>query len=248
MDTWDIGVDPWIILDGNYPNFWRGQTAKFAVEFWYESFGLSSEPTKRAHRRTTGGHSTITSYEVNAEIVPVAEWQKIVFAPPPGTMDHVPRWDAQGNPIFHYGPLVRQVRPTPVHVLDCGIRAYQYGDKELPTVPGTFITASVRLSVDPFFYFAHLYAVPGVPPLIYTWYIERITLFTAPLVEIRDKEGRPRREHDLVRVVSQDIEQTNASRDNKGRGWYILHCRKLDDAPARMERNEMQAYYARHAD
>jgi hypothetical protein len=32
--NWDIGLNSWIIQDGNYPDFEAGQTAEFAVEFW----------------------------------------------------------------------------------------------------------------------------------------------------------------------------------------------------------------------
>lgn len=34
-DVWDIGLSAWIIQDGNYPDFCVGQTAEFAVEFWF---------------------------------------------------------------------------------------------------------------------------------------------------------------------------------------------------------------------
>jgi hypothetical protein len=32
---WDIGLNAWIIQDGNYPDFNVGQTAEFALEFWF---------------------------------------------------------------------------------------------------------------------------------------------------------------------------------------------------------------------
>jgi hypothetical protein len=32
--SWDIGLNSWIIQDGNYPDFEAGQIAEFAVEFW----------------------------------------------------------------------------------------------------------------------------------------------------------------------------------------------------------------------
>ncbi|MGD0880968.1 MAG: hypothetical protein ABSB09_05315 [Acidimicrobiales bacterium] len=34
VDTWLIGLDAWIIQDGNYPDFSTGQVAEFAVEFY----------------------------------------------------------------------------------------------------------------------------------------------------------------------------------------------------------------------
>ena len=33
-DIWSIHLSPWVIQDGNYSDFAKGQTAEFAVEFW----------------------------------------------------------------------------------------------------------------------------------------------------------------------------------------------------------------------
>ena len=38
--VWNIALNAWIIQDGNYPDFYVGQTAEFAVEF-YQSPGTS---------------------------------------------------------------------------------------------------------------------------------------------------------------------------------------------------------------
>jgi|SRR5579872_36506 len=35
--TWDIGLNAWVIQDGNYPDFKTGQIAEFALEFWLPS-------------------------------------------------------------------------------------------------------------------------------------------------------------------------------------------------------------------
>lgn len=34
MRHWNIGLNSWIVQDGNYPDFYRGQIAEFAVEFF----------------------------------------------------------------------------------------------------------------------------------------------------------------------------------------------------------------------
>ena len=34
METLNIGIDSWIIQDGNYGNFVVGQDTKFAIEFY----------------------------------------------------------------------------------------------------------------------------------------------------------------------------------------------------------------------
>lgn len=41
MSTFFIGLDSWIIQDGNYGDFHRGQEATFAVEFHPERVALS---------------------------------------------------------------------------------------------------------------------------------------------------------------------------------------------------------------
>jgi hypothetical protein len=33
-NNWDVGLNAWIIQDGNYPDFEVGQAAEFALEFW----------------------------------------------------------------------------------------------------------------------------------------------------------------------------------------------------------------------
>jgi hypothetical protein len=46
METtiWDIGLDAWIIQDGNYPDFEVGQIAEFALEFFIPH-GVSAQPS-----------------------------------------------------------------------------------------------------------------------------------------------------------------------------------------------------------
>lgn len=54
MDTWQIGIDAWIIQDGNYPDFSAGQEAEFAVEFYPEErLAIADQPTSRSaeHRK-----------------------------------------------------------------------------------------------------------------------------------------------------------------------------------------------------
>ncbi|MFA6575204.1 MAG: hypothetical protein WCS84_07260, partial [Nocardioides sp.] len=65
MDTWMIGIDSWVIQDGNYPDFVTGQRADFALEFASRS-GL---------RRLDGPQGAAvrwvedSDYEVTAQIV-----------------------------------------------------------------------------------------------------------------------------------------------------------------------------------
>ncbi len=242
MDTWDIGLAPHVIYDGVYPNLQRGQIARFAVEFWPYALDSSAEAVIHAERVTEGGHKSNNAYHVNAKVEYAAEWDEVFYAPAPGMMDGLPKWDAQGEPIFYHFPLVRQTRPEPVCVLDCGIRTYREGGKNLPTNSGGFVNATIGMSIDQFFRSDFPPTARDMPPIIYTWHIEEITLFTAPLVEKRDEVGRLRREYDMEQIISQSIEQMDAHRDDHG--WYTLRCTKLDFPPVHMNRREMQAYYA----
>ncbi len=67
-NEWNIAVSPWIIQDGNYPDFASGQDAKFALEFY------SQEGLKASHQKTTGSkYLGQGRYEVVAKIVHMTE-------------------------------------------------------------------------------------------------------------------------------------------------------------------------------
>jgi len=63
--SWMIGIDSWVIQDGNYPDFVTGQRADFAVEF----------ASRGGLRRLDGAHEASvrwvedSDYEVTAQIV-----------------------------------------------------------------------------------------------------------------------------------------------------------------------------------
>jgi hypothetical protein len=42
-----IGIDAWIIQDGNYPDFEVGQSARFALEFYAHSVAAATAPVQR---------------------------------------------------------------------------------------------------------------------------------------------------------------------------------------------------------
>lgn len=54
MATYAIGISSWIIQDGNYPDFVRGQSASFAVEFY------SKDGLRLAHDREASGPLGLT--------------------------------------------------------------------------------------------------------------------------------------------------------------------------------------------
>jgi hypothetical protein len=35
VERWSLGLDAWIVQDGNYPDLESGQQAEFAVEFYF---------------------------------------------------------------------------------------------------------------------------------------------------------------------------------------------------------------------
>lgn len=69
MDHWTVGLSAWIIQDGNYPDFFRGQRAEFAVEFYFP------DPPKKV--RMPGQIRAVSSsedtYDTLARVVGVFE-------------------------------------------------------------------------------------------------------------------------------------------------------------------------------
>jgi hypothetical protein len=65
MSTWTLGLNSWIIQDGNYDDFSTGQEVELAVEYWSEDgLRLSDGPTGRSCRPLKDAH-----YEVVADVV-----------------------------------------------------------------------------------------------------------------------------------------------------------------------------------
>src|SRR5215216_160170 len=63
MNQWHIDLAPWIISDGNYEHFHRGQVERFAVELFAQSLERSAQPVKRVE------HVEGSRYRVSAELV-----------------------------------------------------------------------------------------------------------------------------------------------------------------------------------
>jgi len=47
-NTWSIGINQWILADGNYASFQVGETRQFALEFYSKDFAHSESPVKTA--------------------------------------------------------------------------------------------------------------------------------------------------------------------------------------------------------
>ena len=61
-DLWNIHLEPWIIADGNYDHFIRGQTAEFALQFW-------SKCLRPALSRGRNCQAQGDQYEVTAKVI-----------------------------------------------------------------------------------------------------------------------------------------------------------------------------------
>lgn len=97
-----------------------------------------------------------------------------------------------------------------VWVLDFGICAFQESKAPAEMATGDFVAAEIYLGIDPFFYFEMLYALPKMPPLIYSWKISSICQQKAP---------------------SKAVTKTDAWKDDGGNAQYILTCSRLDEPP-----------------
>lgn len=66
--TWSLGMDAWIVQDGNYGEFERGQVAELAVEFWPPE-RLVDAPSRTPHVRPTGD----VSYDITGQVTAIRD-------------------------------------------------------------------------------------------------------------------------------------------------------------------------------
>jgi hypothetical protein len=189
---WKITIAPWVIQDGNYKDFKRGQIAEFALEFAYKKL----EPAQVKTRSVELTSNSRYCYNVTAEVVYFQE---------------------------------------KVWVLDFGLKVYS-GTKRVQEQPiGQYLEGDLDLQIDPFFYYEWHNKLPAIPPLIYTWQIDRIEQQTAILVYTKDENGINIGRASPETIQNEEIERTDARGDvrtNKRRVMdYILYCTKLDVAP-----------------
>jgi hypothetical protein len=63
MSHWTLNLSSWIIQDGNYGDFEKGQHTRFAVEFYLPQFSLSSDPTRSVNVIEAA------RYQINADVI-----------------------------------------------------------------------------------------------------------------------------------------------------------------------------------
>ncbi len=174
---WSIGRDAWIIQDGNYADFERGQVVELAVEVVFES----TTPAKSA---LVGARRVDAStYDVTGRVIAIDD---------------------------------------DVWVLDIGLRVYSSSRRPSWGAVGDVVAGRAYVGVDAFAYVERLAERPSIPPLLYTWTIERI-----------ERLGRPSTGEGRARAgASREVVATDASADDDGHASYVLHC-CLDPSPAR---------------
>jgi hypothetical protein len=118
-----------------------------------------------------------------------------------------------------------------VWVLDFGILAFQEAKPPEEFAVGDWVNAEIYLGVDPFFYFERLHALPGMPPLIYTWVLREIDLDTTPWLEARNALGQKVLSRDETKRACKSVSATRAWDDDAGHAEYVLTCERLDIAP-----------------
>ena len=120
----------------------------------------------------------------------------------PFALEINPRWitpaSSQDKQVIHQGDSIYTLTGEVVFVwehgwiLDFGLQAYTHYYSTPSYVPEhrSFITIETYLGVDYFIYYRKLYKVPGIPPLIYRWHIQRIVRRRYPLVRQVGSDGR----------------------------------------------------------
>jgi hypothetical protein len=98
---------------------------------------------------------------------------------------------------------------------------------------GDRVTGNMYLGVDHFAYYEWLHDVPGIPPLMYEWQIERILFDVTPLIMGTDERGHDAWVVDETRVKYREVLYTDPRlRHPKDTlGDYILICSRFEKPP-----------------
>jgi hypothetical protein len=201
-----IGINSWILQDGNYKDFEKGQTRKFALE--YAPATKLRKSTKQVKECTPLGEG---HYRVNAQVVYME------------TEVHPCTYVSTKN-----GKRVerKDTREETIVVLDLGeIMVYDEPVDKKPYEKGGFVEGEIWVGIDPFFYKDGYCKRPGMPALTYTWTIEKIEMLLAPyILERVDPRGTKCYKRDRSKVAYRELEQTQMWEDDDGRAEYLLTC------------------------
>lgn len=94
---------------------------------------------------------------------------------------------------------------------------------------GSEVTGTCHVDVGTYWYEEHFSKEPDAPPLIYDWFIDRIEKDETPLI----RAGRGWLERDKAQESWTDAAQTEPWTDAPCSQEFVIHCRRLGDAPKR---------------
>ena len=118
-----------------------------------------------------------------------------------------------------------------VCIIDFGLLAYSSNSNVQNVKVGDYLTGTIYLGIDYFDYFERLYKINGIPPLIYTWKIEKIFFETTPIIETKDDNGKTERVYDKSRYSTKELEKTDAWSEEEDSANYILICSPIPKKP-----------------
>jgi hypothetical protein len=118
-------------------------------------------------------------------------------------------------------------RTEKVMVLDFGLRVYLENPQGEP-IEGDTVSAVVWLEVDGYPYVEEYAGLPGIPPLVYRWRIDRV------LRSVGDRY--------------EEVERTDVfGRDARRMAWYVLQCTLLEQRPGFWSRTATVAQKGKRA-
>jgi hypothetical protein len=117
-DQWEFGLAAWIIQDGNYGEFERGQIADFAIEFYAPNLGVVPKGPLRVERMHSGKYSITAEVTFVAERVHVLDFGLQVYRHgeiktmpprlPPGSVVAADEVYLGIDPFFYFEDLFRE--------------------------------------------------------------------------------------------------------------------------------------------
>jgi hypothetical protein len=124
-------------------------------------------------------------------------------------------------------------------VIDIGVLIYSENKDISKYHVGDYLSGSIWLGIDPYFYFEYGYKIEKIPALIYKWKIDKILIQTAPFIESIDTFGRKYLQRDELKLNHKEVLKTNAWEDDNGNADYILICENSGQDPIKRITNEI---------
>jgi hypothetical protein len=137
IDRWSLGLNAWIIQDGNYPDFSCGQVVEFAAEFHFDEPPALVEPRSTI----TCSHVGESIYDVEARVVGVFKQAWVIDI---------------GIQVFQYAAAPRGLRVGEAIAgrAFLGIDPFEYFERlhaqpGMPPLVYTWQIASIRMETAP---------------------------------------------------------------------------------------------------